>query len=48
MWALLAIALKKKRGSLKEHMPFDVDVGQAWVAIGGIAINSRRPLFDSD
>ncbi|MBW4037427.1 MAG: c-type cytochrome [Acidobacteria bacterium] len=38
MWALLAIALKKNRGSLKEHMPIDVGGGQAWVAIGGIAI----------
>jgi cytochrome c oxidase subunit 2 len=38
MWALLWIALKKNRGSLKEHMPIDVGGGQAWVAIGGIAI----------
>jgi cytochrome c oxidase subunit 2 len=38
MWALLAIALKKNRGSLQEHMPIDIGGGQAWVAIGGIAI----------
>ena len=38
MWALLAIALKRNRGTLQEHMPIDVGGGQAWVAIGGIAI----------
>ena len=38
MWVLLAIALKKNRGSLQEHMPIDVGGGQAWVAIGGIAV----------
>jgi cytochrome c oxidase subunit 2 len=38
MWALLAIALRKNRGSLQEHLPIDIGGGQAWVAIGGIAI----------
>ncbi len=38
MWALLAIALKRNPGNLMEHMPIDVGGGQAWVAIGGIAI----------
>lgn len=38
MWALLAIALKRRRGSLKEHMPIDIGGGQAWIAIGGLAI----------
>jgi cytochrome c oxidase subunit 2 len=38
MWLLLAIALKKNRGSFDEHMPIDVGGGQAWVAIGGLAI----------
>jgi cytochrome c oxidase subunit 2 len=38
MWALLAIALKKNPGNLREHMPIDVGGGQAWVAIGGIAV----------
>lgn len=38
MWILLTVALKKRRGSLKEHMPIDVGGGQAWIAIGGLAI----------
>jgi cytochrome c oxidase subunit 2 len=38
MWILLAIALKKNRGTLKEHIPIDVGGGQAWVAMGGIAV----------
>ncbi len=38
MWVLLAVALKRNRGSLQEHMPIDVGGGQAWVAIGGIAV----------
>jgi cytochrome c oxidase subunit 2 len=38
MWALLTIALKKRVGSLKEHMPIDVGGGQIWIAIGGFAI----------
>lgn len=38
MWALLAIAVKKRRGSLKEHMPIDIGGGQAWIAIGGLAV----------
>jgi cytochrome c oxidase subunit 2 len=38
MWAIIAIALKKNRGNLKEHMPIDIGGGQGWVAIGGIAI----------
>ncbi len=38
MWSLLAVALKKRRGSLKEHMPIDIGGGQAWIAIGGLAI----------
>lgn len=38
MWLLLAIALKKRRGSFEEHMPIDVGGGQAWVFIGGLAI----------
>ena len=37
MWVLLAIALKKRPGSLKEHMPVDVGGGQPWIAIGGLA-----------
>ncbi len=38
MWALLAIAFKKRRGSLDEHMPIDVGGGQIWIAIGGLAV----------
>jgi len=38
MWLLLAIALKKRRGTFEEHMPIDVGGGQAWIAIGGLAI----------
>jgi cytochrome c oxidase subunit 2 len=38
MWALLAIALKKRRGSLQEHMPIDIGGGQAWVVIGGLIV----------
>jgi cytochrome c oxidase subunit 2 len=38
MWSLIAIALRKNPGSLAEHMPVDAGGGNAWVAIGGIAI----------
>jgi len=38
MWGLLVIALKKRPGSLKEHMPIDVGGGQLWIAIGGLAV----------
>jgi cytochrome c oxidase subunit 2 len=38
MWVLLAIAVAKGRGSLKEHMPIDIGGGQGWIAIGGLAI----------
>jgi cytochrome c oxidase subunit 2 len=38
MWALFAIALWKRRGTLAEHEPIDADGGQIWVVIGGIAI----------
>jgi len=34
----LTIALEKRRGNLKDHMPIDVGGGQAWIAIGGLAI----------
>lgn len=38
MWVLLAVALKKKRGTFQEHMPIDIGGGQAWIAIGGLAV----------
>ncbi len=38
MWALLAVALAKRRGTLAEHAPIDIGGGQAWIAIGGLAV----------
>jgi cytochrome c oxidase subunit 2 len=38
MWVLIAWAFAKRRGNLREHAPIDVGGGQAWVAIGGLAI----------
>lgn len=38
MWVLLAIALKKRGGDLKEHLPIDAGGGNTWIAIGGLAI----------
>jgi cytochrome c oxidase subunit II len=38
MWALLAIAFYKRRGTLAEHAPIDMGGGQMWIAVGGIAI----------
>lgn len=38
MWVLIWIALKKRGGSLKEHMPIDAGGGQGWIAIGGLAV----------
>jgi cytochrome c oxidase subunit 2 len=38
MWVLLAVALKKNRGTFQEHMPIDIGGGQAWIAIGGLAV----------
>lgn len=38
MWALIALAFAKRRGTLREHAPIDIGGGQAWVAIGGLAI----------
>ncbi|HVH87327.1 MAG TPA: cytochrome c oxidase subunit II [Terriglobales bacterium] len=38
MWALLAFAFYKRRGTLAEHAPIDAGGGQMWIAIGGIAI----------
>ena len=41
MWVLLFVAVTKRRGTLSEHAPIDSGGGQAWIAIGGLAI----PLF---
>lgn len=38
MWALIAIAFYKRRGTLDEHEPIDVSGGEMWIAIGGAAI----------
>ena len=38
MWALLALAFYKRRGSLAEHAPIDAGGGQMWIAVGGIVI----------
>jgi heme/copper-type cytochrome/quinol oxidase subunit 2 len=38
MWALLALAFYKRRGTLAEHEPIDAAGGQMWIAIGGITI----------
>lgn len=38
MWALIAFAFYKRRGSLQEHEPIQAGGGQMWIAVGGIAI----------
>src|SRR3954452_15522385 len=38
MWALLAFAFYKRRGTLDEHEPIHAAGGQMWIAIGGITI----------
>jgi cytochrome c oxidase subunit 2 len=38
MWALIGYAFYRRRGSLAEHEPITVTGGEAWIAIGGIAI----------
>ncbi len=38
MWVFIAWAAGKRRGSLAEHAPVDIGGGQAWIAIGGLAI----------
>jgi cytochrome c oxidase subunit 2 len=38
MWALIAFAFYRRRGTLKEHEPIDTRGGEMWIAIGGAAI----------
>jgi cytochrome c oxidase subunit 2 len=38
MWGLLWVAATRRRGTLSEHDPIDSGGGQAWIAIGGLAI----------
>lgn len=38
MWVLFAFAFYRRRGTLAEHEPIDASGGEAWIAIGGLAI----------
>lgn len=38
MWALFAYAFYRRRGTLAEHEPIEASGGEAWIAIGGLAI----------
>jgi cytochrome c oxidase subunit 2 len=38
MWALIAYAATRRRGSLAEHAPINIGGGESWIAIGGILI----------
>jgi cytochrome c oxidase subunit 2 len=38
MWALLAFAFYRRRGTLEEHEPIDSRGGEMWIVIGGAAI----------
>ena len=38
MWGLIAWGFAKRRGTLAEHEPIDSGGGQAWIAIGGLAV----------
>jgi cytochrome c oxidase subunit 2 len=38
MWALIAIAFYRRRGSLAEHEPIESGGGQMWIAVGGIVV----------
>ena len=38
MWVLLLVAVTRRGGTLSEHAPIDSGGGQAWIAIGGLAI----------
>jgi cytochrome c oxidase subunit 2 len=38
MWGLIAWGFAKRRGTLEEHAPIDSGGGQAWIAIGGLAV----------
>jgi cytochrome c oxidase subunit 2 len=38
MWALILIAFTKRSGTLAEHAPIDARGGEAWIAIGGLAV----------
>lgn len=38
MWGLFGFAFYRRRGTLAEHEPIDASGGEAWIAIGGLAI----------
>ena len=38
MWVLFGFAFYRRRGTLAEHEPIDASGGEAWIAIGGLAI----------
>jgi len=38
MWVLFGFAFYRRRGTLAEHEPIDTSGGEAWIAIGGLAI----------
>lgn len=38
MWVLLGWGFARRRGTLAEHAPIDSGGGQAWIAIGGLAV----------
>jgi cytochrome c oxidase subunit 2 len=38
MWALVAYAFYRRRGTLAEHAAIDAGGGQLWIAIGGITV----------
>lgn len=38
MWVLIAWGIMKRRGTLAEHAPIHEGGGQAWIAIGGLAV----------
>ena len=38
MWVLIGFAFYRRRGTLATHEPIDAEGGQAWIAIGGLAI----------
>jgi cytochrome c oxidase subunit 2 len=38
MWVLIAIAVYRRRGSLREHEPIEAGGGQMWIALGGIVV----------
>jgi cytochrome c oxidase subunit 2 len=38
MWVLFGFAFYRRRGTLAEHEPIETSGGEAWIAIGGLAI----------